>query len=126
MHRFLPLPFIVCLLLSGCSEPEAPLLHLTMKRDDGTSSVLSVRVFRTGPITDSGDRGSDGAGVRQSVTIDKIADDGITLTVTLVGIPSAPAQESKEQIFVPYGPEGTVTDLKDGTLSARLVRNKEK
>ena len=98
------------------------MLHLTMKRENGTSSISRFRVFRTGRITESG----DGAGVRQSVTIDKIADDGVTLTVTLISdIPESPAEESKKQIFVPYGKEIIVPDLKDTTVTARLERNKK-
>ncbi|PAY15573.1 hypothetical protein CKO51_31085 [Rhodopirellula sp. SM50] len=115
------------MVLCGCGEPAAPTLHLTIKRDNGTSSVSRFRVFSTGRITESGDRGSDGGSVAESVTIDKIADDGITLTITLVAnIPNAPADESKQQIFVPYGTEVTVVDLKDAALTARLERHKKK
>lgn len=103
------------------------MLHLTIKRENATSSISRFRVLRTGRIADSGDEGGDGAGVRQSVTIDKIADDGVTLTVTLLSdIPDAPAEGSTKQIFVPYGKEITVPDLRDASVTARLERNKNK
>ncbi|QDU39409.1 hypothetical protein Mal4_37540 [Maioricimonas rarisocia] len=101
------------------------MLHLTITQDDGTSTVSSFRVFRTGRITDSRDSGSDGAGGSQSVTIDKIADDGVALTVVLI-VDNAAAEESKKEIFVPYGPEDTVADLNGTTLVARLERNNKK
>ena len=117
------LSLLACVLLCGCGEPAAPTLHLTIKRDNGSSSVSRFQVFRTGRITES----SDGEGVTQRVTIDKIADDGVTLTITLVAdLPNAPAEQPKKQIFVPYGTEETVVDLKDATLTTRLERNKKK
>ena len=123
MHRLLL--FIVCLLLCGCPEPEAkaPMLHLTLK---GTkfNSVGSFRVFRTGPITGSEDReSSSGEGTSQRVTIDKIANDGVTLTITLTAyVPDSPADESKKQIFIPYDKETTAVLPKDTTLIAHLER----
>ena len=122
MHRFIP--FIVYVLLCGCGEPEAsPMLHLTLKQGDHTKSVLRFRVFRTGRITDSGDRSSDGSGISHSVTIDKITDDGITLTVTLTtDVSDSPRDESKKQVFIPYGRDVTIFNLKDTTLIARLER----
>ena len=121
------LSLLACVLLCGCGEPAAPTLHLTIKRDNGTSSVSRFQVFRTGRITESGDRGRDGEGVTQSVTIDKIADDGVTLTITLVGnLRNAPAEQSEKQIFVPYGAADTVADLKGTTLVARLEPNNKK
>ena len=125
MHRLIP--FIVCLLLYGCREPEAnaPMLYLTLK---GAifNSVGNFRVFRTGPITADEDRNSSsGEGTSQSVTIDKIADDGVTLTVTLtIYVPNSPADESKKQIFIPYDRETTVALPKDTTLIAHLERKK--
>ena len=125
MHRLIP--FIVCLLLCACREPDAnaPMLHLALK---GTkfNSVGKYRVFRTGPIAGGEDRSSStGEGVSESVTIDKIADDGVTLTVTLtVYVPNSPADESKRQIFIPYGREITVALPKDTTLTAHLERKK--
>lgn len=101
------------------------MLHLTIDRENGTDSISRFRVFRTGRITESGDRGIDGSGVREDVTIDKITDDGVTLTITLISdIPDTPTMESKKQIFVPYDKEITVTDWKDSTITARLERNK--
>ncbi len=128
MHRLIP--FLVCLLLCGCGEPDAnaPMLHLTLK---GTNfnSVGNFRVFRIGPITtDTADHdSSSGAGTRtrQSVTIDKIAADGVTLTITqIIYIPNSPADESKTQIFIPYDRETTVALPKDTTLIAHLERKK--
>ena len=116
---------IACIIMCGCGEPESSTLHLTSKRDNGTSSVSRFRVFYTGRIAASSDRSSDGAGISRSVTIDKIADDGVTLTVTLtIYIPDSPAEESKKQVFVPYGKDVTVAHVKDTTLIARVEQKK--
>ena len=98
------------------------MLHLTLKGSN-FNLVGKFRVFRIGPITDNADRKSNGAGTGESVTIDKIADDGVTLTITLtIYIPNSPADESKTQIFIPYDRETTVALPNDTTLIAHLER----
>jgi NAD(P)H-hydrate repair Nnr-like enzyme with NAD(P)H-hydrate epimerase domain len=118
MHRIIPL--IVSVLLCGCGDPSAkpPMLKLTVKRSNGTS-VGRYRVSHTGLIAGSGDRGGDGAVAGQSVTIDKIADDGVTVTIT---ISDSAAGESSKQILVPYDKEITVAISKETTVIAQLER----
>lgn len=118
------IPFIACMLLcSGChqSAANAPMLHLTLKRDNGEESVGSYRVFRTGPVTASDDRSNGGASTSHSVTIDKIAKDGVTLTIH---VSNSPEEESKKQILIPYGEEITVAVVRGTTLTARIETEK--
>lgn len=96
-----------------------------MKSDNGTESDSRFRVSATGLLAESGDQGSDGAGVTRSITIDKIADDGITLTAVLTRTDSdSPPREVKEQMFIPYGKELTVARIGGATLMARLEDKK--
>ena len=120
MNRLIPL--VATVLLSGCDDPgaNAPMLKLTVKRDNG-ESVGRYRVFRTGLIAGSGERSAEGAVTSQTVTIDKIADDGVTLTIT---IPDSDGEESSTQILVPYDKEISVAVSKDATVTARLERKK--
>jgi hypothetical protein len=118
MHRIIPL--IVSVLLCGCgdSSANAPMLKLTVTRDNGTS-VGRYRVTHTGLIASSGGRGGDGAVTGQAVTIDKIADDGVTLTIT---ISDSEAGESSKQILVRYDKEITIAISEEVTVIARLER----
>jgi len=122
MHRLLP--FLVCVLLLGCDDPsaKAPMLSLEVQRENGTSATIGRhRVFQTGRISESADRNSKGEGVSQTVTVDEIADDGVTLTFQITEM-SGEAWE--KQILVPYGQQTSV-DLPDNqTLVASLERRK--
>lgn len=118
MHRIIPL--VVSVLLCGCGDPSAnaPMLKLSVKRDNG-SSVGQYRVFHTGVIAKLGDGGTDGAVRSQTVMIDKIAEDGVTVTVTVF---DSDAGESSKQFLVPYDKEITVAISQQATATARLER----
>jgi len=118
MHRIIPL--IVSVLLCGCSDPSAnaPLLKLSVKRDNG-SSVGQYRIFRTGMVAGGGDGGGDGAVATQTVMIDKIAENGVTVTVTIF---DSDTGQSSKQFLVPYDKEITVDISQQATASARLER----
>ena len=118
LHRIMAL--LVAAFFLGCSDarPNAPLLKLTVQRDNGTS-VGSYRVSHTGLIAGSGERSGDGAATGQSLTIDKIADDGVTLTITVSDPDSG---DSSQQIQVPYDEEVTVAVSEEVTVIARLER----
>jgi hypothetical protein len=117
MNRVVPL--VAFVLLSGCGDPvaNAPMLKLTVKRDNG-ESVGRYRVLRTGVITESGERGANGAVTGGTVTIDEIADDGVTLTIT---VSDADGGESSKQILVPHDEEISAAVSKD-TVTAQLER----
>ena len=114
------IPFLVFVLLCGCRDQNAnaPLLKLTVKRDNG-SSVGQYRVLHTGLIAGSEDGGDDGAVARQSVTVDKIAEDGVTVTVTVL---DSETGRSSKQFLVPYDEEITVAISPEATATARLKR----
>ena len=118
MNRLIPL--VAAVLLSGCGDPDAnaPMLKLNVKRGNG-ESVGRHRVSRTGVIAESGDRGPDGAGTKETITIDKIADDGVTLTITIL---DADGGKSSKKFLVPYDKEISVAVSKDATVTARLER----
>jgi len=114
----------LCVFLSSCGEPAASTLFFTMKSANGTGSEGRFLVSTTGVISESGVQGDDGSGRTRRITIDKIEDDGITLTVSLTIMESAkPPRELKKQMFVPYGQDTTVAQLSDMTLTAHLERN---
>jgi hypothetical protein len=118
MHRIVPL--VVFALLCGCDDPSAnaPLLKLRVNRDNG-SSVGQYRVFHTGLIAGAADGVDGGAVASQSVTINEISEEGVTVTVTVF---EADAGESSKQFFVPYDKEITVSISQDATGTARLER----
>lgn len=120
MHRLIPL--IVFVVLSGCGGDggeNAPILSLRINRDNG-NSVGRHRVDRTGVISESGEGPTDGKVIsRETVTVDKIADDGVTVTVTVL---NSDTGESSKQFLVPYDKEITVGISDDTTATARLER----
>lgn len=120
MNRLIPL--VAAVLLTGCGDPSAnaPMLKLTVKRDN-FESVGRYRVFRTGVITGSGsgERSTDGAVTSQTDTIDKIADDNVTLTFT---IRDSDGEDFSKQILVPYDKEVSVALSEHETVTARLER----
>jgi hypothetical protein len=122
MNRFILL--VVAVVLCGCDygDPIAndPLLTLNVKQGNG-ESMGRYRISHTGVIDESKDSGPDGAGTRQTVTIDKIADDGVTLTIKLV---DSAGEESSKQFLVPYDKEVSVPVSKDATATAQLERSK--
>ena len=82
----------------------------------------SYLVSRTGVIDETGEIGDDGAGITtETVTIDKIANDGVTLTIKYL---DSDGGESSKQILVPYDKEISVAVSKDATATARLERKK--
>ena len=111
-------------LLSGCGDGDPvandPMLKLNVKRGNN-ESVGRYRVSRTGVIDETREIGPDGAGPSETVTIDKIADDGVTLTIKVL---DSDGEESSEQVFVPYDKEISVAVSKDATATARLERQK--
>ncbi|CAN5159419.1 hypothetical protein BH23VER1_BH23VER1_03310 [soil metagenome] len=119
LHRIVSL--IACLLLCACGDQSAhaPMLKLAVKGANA-NSVGSHRVFRTGIISESGDSDSSGRGTTQRITVDKIADDGVTLTIQVT---DSSADSWERQIFVPYDEEITVDLPNDTTAIASLERN---
>ncbi len=109
-------------LLSGCGggDPVAndPMLKLNVKRGN-SESVGRYRVSHTGVISESGERSPDGAGTSEKVTIDKIADEGVTVTITFT---ESDTGESSKQFLVPYNQEITVAISQDITATAHLER----
>ncbi|WP_425614711.1 hypothetical protein NA78x_004586 [Anatilimnocola sp. NA78] len=122
MNRLLLLA--AAMLLSGCGggDPVAndPMLILNVKRGNN-ESLGRYRVSRTGVIDESGEIGPDGARTSEVVTIDKIADDGVTLTISHL---DPDGGKSSKQILVPYDKEISVPVSKDATATARLERKK--
>lgn len=95
------------------------MLKLNVKRGNN-ESVGRYRVSRTGVIDETGEIGDDGAVItRETITIDKIADDGVSLTIKFL---DSDGGESSKQIFVPYDKEISVAVSKDATATARLER----
>jgi hypothetical protein len=122
MNRLIPL--VAAVLLPGCGGAggeNAPMLKLRVKRDNG-SSVGQYLVDHTGMISESGEGSADGAVTsRETVMIDRIAEDGVTVTVTVF---DSDTGESSKQFLVPYDKETTVAISKDATATARLERKK--
>ena len=119
MHRLIPL--VAAVLLSGCGGDGGendPLLQLNVKRGN-SESIGRYRVSRTGVISESGERGPNGAGTSETVTIDKIADEGVTLTISLL---DSDRGKTSKQILVPYDKEISVAVSKNATATARLER----
>jgi hypothetical protein len=119
MHRIIPL--LICAIFSGCntSIANAPLLRLSIKGERGWSTGI-FRVQHTGVITESGVGNSGGEGISERVTVDKIADDGITVTIE---ISDSSAEDQRKQIFIPYGEE-TTFDFPSGTTVTASVEQK--
>jgi hypothetical protein len=119
-----PIPLVAAVFLSGCGGAggeSAPTLKLSVKRDDG-SSAGQYLVDHTGIISESGEGPADGAVTsRETVVVDKIAEDGVTVTVTVF---DSGTGESSKQFLVPYDKEITVAISKDATATARLERKK--
>jgi hypothetical protein len=115
---------VAAVLLSGCGDGDPvandPLLNLNVKRGNN-ESVGRYRVSRTGVIDETTETGPDGAGTSETVTIDKIADDGVTLTIKIL---DSDGGESSKQILVPYDKEISVALSKEATATARLERKK--
>ena len=122
MNRLILLVAVV--LLSGCGDGDPvandPMLKLNIKRGN-LESIGRYRVSRTGMIDETADRGPDGAGRKETVTIDKIADDGVTLTVTIL---DADGGKSSKQLVVPYDKDVSGSVSIDATMTARLERTK--
>lgn len=122
MNRLILL--VAAVLLSGCGDGDPvandPMLQLKVKRGNN-ESVGRYRVSRTGVIDETRDSGPDGAGTSETVTIDKIADDGVTLIIKIL---SSDGGESSKPILVPYDKEISVAISKDVTATARLERKK--
>lgn len=122
MNRLILLAAAV--LLSGCGDGDPvaddPMLILNVKRGN-SESIGRYRVSRTGVIDETRDSGPDGAGTGETVTIDKIADDGVTLTIKIL---DSDGGEFSKQILVPYDKEISVAVSKDATATARLERQK--
>jgi len=123
MNRLILL--VVAVLLSGCGggDPVAndPMLILNVKRGNN-ESLGRYRVSHTGVISDT--RGGPTGGAvttSETITIDKITDDGVTLTISLL---DSDGGKSSKQILVPYDKEISVAVSKDTTATARLERNK--
>jgi len=121
MNRLIPL--VAAVLLSGCGDGDPvandPMLKLNVKRGN-SESIGRYRVSRTGMISDT--RGGPTGGAvttSETITIDKIADDGVTLTISLL---DSDGGKSSKQIFVPYDKEISVAVSKDATATARLER----
>jgi hypothetical protein len=121
MNRLILL--VAAVLLSGCGDGDPvandPMLELNVKRGNN-ESLGRYRVSRTGVISESEERGPDGAGTSETVTIDRIADDGVTLTISLL---NSDGGKSSKQFLVPYDKEISVTVSQDATATARLERN---
>jgi len=122
MNRLIPV--VLAVLISGCGDGDPvandPMLELRVKRGN-TESVGRYRVSRTGVIDQKRDSGPNGAGTSETVTIDKIADDGVTLTIKILG---SDGGESSKQILIPYDKEISVAISKDVTARAQLERKK--
>jgi hypothetical protein len=120
MNRLIPL--VAAVLLSGCGDGDPvandPILKLNVKRGN-SESIGRYRVSRTGVIDETRESGPDGAGTSKTVTIDKIADDGVTLTIKIL---DSDGGEFSKQILVPYDKEISVAVSKDATATARLER----
>jgi hypothetical protein len=120
MNRLIPL--VAAVLLSGCGDGDPvandPILKLNVKRGN-SESIGRYRVSRTGVIDETRESGPDGAGTSETVTIDKIADDGVTLTIKIL---DSDGGEFSKQILVPYEKEISVAVSKDATATARLER----
>lgn len=118
MHRFIVL--LVFLLLGGCGDPSAtaPMLTLNVENQNGTIHAIgSYRVFNTGVLSESGDVDGNGQGESQRVTINKIADDGVTLTFEMSG---RSGEEFKREIFLRHNEEIKVDLANQSTLVAKL------
>ncbi|WP_442511813.1 hypothetical protein SH528x_003558 [Novipirellula sp. SH528] len=122
---YLKMTRILCIigavLLSGCGgdgSENAPLLKLSVNRgSDG--SVGTYRVEHVGVIVSSG-HGSDLSAVAsQTITIDNIAENGVTVTVTLF---DSDTGEFSKQFLVPFEKEITVEISQKATATARLER----
>ena len=126
MNRLILL--LAAVLLPGCGggDPVAndPMLILNVRRGNNESlgSLGRFRVSRTGVISET--RGGPAGGAvttSETITIDKIADDGVTLTISLL---DSDGGKPSKQIFVPYDKEISVAITKDATATARLERKK--
>lgn len=122
MNRLILL--VAAVLIFGCGGENAPMLRMTYKRaaGDGFEASGHYRIDHTGLISESTVGPTGGAvTMRETLTIDKIADDGVTVTVTDFDTDTG---ESSKQFLVPYEKEITVAVSKNVTVTARLERKK--
>lgn len=122
MYRILSIPLVSIFLLSGCGDPSAnaPMLNLTIESPNGNSTGR-YRVFHTGLIAGSGDHSDDGSGMSKTVTIDKIEDNGVRVTVAIT---DSDGGKSTKQMLVPYDQEITVPIAESAKVTAYLERKK--
>ena len=123
MNRLIPL--VAAVLLSGCGDGDPvandPMLKLNVKRGNA-ESIGQFRVSRTGVISETRGGPTEGAvTTSETITIDKIADDGVTLTIKIL---DSDGGEFSKQILVPYDKEISVAVSKDATATARLESKK--
>ena len=121
MYRLATL--LVCVFLCGCVDPSAraPMLTLKLERQDGTShSIGRYRVFSTGVLSESSDRDDSGRGESQRLTIDKIVDDGVTLTFEMS---DRSGEGFRQSVLLRYGEETKVDLPNQATLVAKLEAN---
>lgn len=126
MNRLIPL--VASVLLSGCGggDPVAndPMLILNVKRgnNEALGSLGRYRVSLTGVISDTRSGPAGGAvTTSETITIDNIADGGVTLTISLL---DSDGGKSSKQILVPYDKEISAAISKDAIATARLERKK--
>ncbi len=118
MHRVISL--LVFLLLCGCGDPSAtaPMLTLKVESQNGKfHSIGSYRVFSTGVLSESGDVDGNGQGESRRVTINEIADDGVTLTFEMSG---RSGEGFTREIFLRHNQETKVDLPNQSTLVAKL------
>jgi hypothetical protein len=93
------------------------MLHLTMTHESGGGSEGKYRIYRTGLVAGSSDHNNDGKGQSHGITIDAIADDGVTVTI---GVSDSQGEQATKQFLVPYDREITVVISSNTTAIARL------
>jgi hypothetical protein len=132
-------PSLICVLLCGCATPSyTHAVGVAVKCANGIQSSGGA-VFRIGPITESGNlgpitesenrpaTGTNGDACRHRLTIDKIEDNGVTLTIY---VSNSSQKEWKKQIFISYGSQiitvlqGKITvEVSSGRIEASPSRS---